>query len=184
MLLLVNNVSSYLDDLKECLNKLGALYTVRKYDELNGNSIKNYDGVILSGRTNNAKELNVSNIQIVKAAYNDDKPLLGICYGAEIIALTFNGSLRRLNERIVGENEINVNEDNMLTNRKSLNVFESHGYYIARLPEEFTCIADSSNCKYEMIEHRKRQIFGTQFHPEVSREGMEILRNFINLTKN
>ncbi|MEE8131988.1 MAG: gamma-glutamyl-gamma-aminobutyrate hydrolase family protein [Nitrososphaerales archaeon] len=184
MLLLVNNDSSYFNDLKECLNKLNAKYVVRKYDELDHHSVSNFDGIILSGRTNIVKAMNVSNIHILKSAYKDDKPLLGICYGAEIAALAFSGSLRRLSNRIMGNNDITLKRENVLTNRKSLNVFESHGYQITRLPEEFVCIADSSSCKYEIIANTKNHIFGTQFHPEVSRDGMEILGNFIQLTKN
>ena len=56
MLLLINNLSSYLDDLRKCLNKLNVNYVVRKYDEHSGQSINNYDGIILSGRTKNARE--------------------------------------------------------------------------------------------------------------------------------
>ncbi len=184
MLLLINNLSSYLDDLRKCLNKLNVNYVVRKYDEHSDQSINNYDGIILSGRTNNAKEMNVFNMKILKSAYKDDKPLLGICYGAEITALAFSGSLQRMNNRIIGYNEIAVKKENVLTDRKSLNVFESHGYHIARLPQEFTCLADSSSAKYEIIAHAKKHIFGTQFHPEVSSDGLEILGNFIHLTKN
>ncbi len=183
MLLLVDNISSYFKDLKECLNKLDAQYVIKKYDELDGHSISNYDGIVLSGRVKSAKEMNVSNMHILRSAYKDDKPLLGVCYGAEIMALAFNGSLQRLSDRIIGDNDITVKKENVLTNKKSLNVFESHGYHIARLPEEFTCVADSSSCKYEIIAHTKKPIFGTQFHPEVSRDGMEILGNFTRLTR-
>jgi GMP synthase (glutamine-hydrolysing) len=183
MLLLVDNVSSYFNDLKECLNKLDTQYTVKRYDELDGRSINNYDGIVLSGRTSSVRAMNVSNIDVLKSAYKDDKPLLGICYGAEIMALAFNGSLQRLSDRIIGDNDIMVKKENVLTNKKTLNVFESHGYHIARLPEEFTCVADSNSCKYEIIAHVKKPIFGTQFHPEVSRDGMEILDNFIRLMR-
>jgi GMP synthase (glutamine-hydrolysing) len=184
MLLLVNNISSYFDDLQECLRKIDSRYVVKRYDELDGFSVSNCDGIILSGRTGVVKEMNISNMQILRSAYREDKPLLGICYGAEITALAFNGSLSRLGERIVGDNEVMIRNHNLLTAKKSLNVFESHGFQIARLPDEFRCIADSRNCKYEMIEHEKKRIFGTQFHPEVSKDGVEILRNFSHLTKN
>ncbi|MFQ5940097.1 MAG: gamma-glutamyl-gamma-aminobutyrate hydrolase family protein [Nitrososphaerales archaeon] len=180
---MVDNVSSFLNDLKECLNKLDMKYVVRKYDELNDHQVSNYDGIILSGRNSSVKPMNVSNMHIVKSAQKDNKPLLGICYGAEITILAFNGSLKRLDNRIVGGNDITVKKENPLTNRKLLNVFESHGYYIATLPKEFTSVAESKSCKYEMITHQRKHIFGTQFHPEVSRDGMDILRNFIQLTK-
>lgn len=180
MLLIVNNVSSYFDDLKKCLDKLDAKYVVKKYDELDSSD---YDGIVLSGRTNSIKSMNVSNMKILRSAYENDVPLLGICYGLEIMALTFNGSLQKLNDRIIGANDVTVKKENMLTDRNSLNVFESHGYCIARLPKEFICLADSNNCKYEIIAHEKKHMYGTQFHPEVSKDGIEIISNFLELTK-
>ncbi|MGH9921859.1 MAG: type 1 glutamine amidotransferase [Nitrososphaerales archaeon] len=183
MLLVVDNSSSYFNDLVRCLNQISAKYEIKKQHELDGCNVNNYDGIILSGRTDNLKSMNVTNMRIVNLAYESDKPLLGICYGAEITALALNGSLRRLNDRIIGEHTINVNKDNSLTDKKQLNVFECHGYYIARLPQEFESIASSSSCNYEIVAHKKKQIFGTQFHPEMSKDGLEILNNFVKLTK-
>lgn len=184
MLLVVDNSSSYFNDLVRCLNNIHAKHEIKKYDELDGYDASNYDGIILSGRMNNFKSMNVANMRLVNFAYKNDKPLLGICYGAEITALALNGSLRRLDSRIIGDHIINVNRNNPLTYKKILDVFESHGYYISRLPEGFAGIADSSNCKYEIIAHDTKQIFGTQFHPEISRDGLEIFSNFVKLTKN
>jgi len=183
MLLVVDNSSSYFNNLVRCLNQINAKHEIRKHSDLDGRDVNNYDGIILSGRTDNLKSMNVANMRLINLAYENDKPLLGICYGAEITALALNGSLRRLNDRIIGDNTINVNKNNSLTDKKTLNVFESHGYYIAHLPQEFEGIADSSNCSYEIAAHSKRQIFGTQFHPEMSKDGLEILSNFVKLTK-
>jgi len=165
------------------MNEISAKHEVKRYDELDSCNVSNYDGIILSGRTNNLKSMNVANIRLVNFAYENDKPLLGICYGAEITALALNGSLRRLSDRIIGDHIISVNKNNVLTDKKTLNVFESHGYYIAHMPQGFTGVADSSNCKYEIIAHDTKQIFGTQFHPEISKDGLEILSNFVKLTK-
>ena len=183
MLLVIDNLSSYFNDLIICVNKISAKHEVKRYDDLDSRNASNYDGIILSGRANNLQSMNVANMRLVNFAYENDKPLLGICYGAEITALAFNGSLLRLGSRIIGDHIISVNRNNLLTGKKTLNVFESHGYYIARLPQGFAGIADSSNCKYEIIAHNTKQIFGAQFHPEVSRDGLEILGNFVKLTK-
>jgi len=182
MLLVVDNSSSYFNNLIRCLNEINAKHEIRKHTDLDGCSVSNYDGIILSGRTDSLKSMNVANIRLVNLANENDKPLLGICYGAEIMTLALNGALRRLNDRIIGDHTINVNKNNSLTDKKTLNVFECHGYYIARLPKEFEGIADSGNCNYEIVRHNKRQIFGTQFHPEMSRDGLEILSNFVRLT--
>jgi len=183
MLLVVDNSSSYFNDLVICLNKVSAKHEIKRYDDLVSCNASNYDGIILSGRTSNLKSMNVANMHLVNFAYENDKPLLGICFGVEIMALALNGSLRRLGSRIIGDHIISVNSNNPLTDKERLNVFESHGYYIARLPQGFVGIADSSNCKYEIIVHNAKQIFGTQFHPEISRDGLEILNNFAKLTK-
>ncbi|MFQ5920489.1 MAG: gamma-glutamyl-gamma-aminobutyrate hydrolase family protein [Nitrososphaerales archaeon] len=187
MLLVIDNLSSYFNDLTNCLKEAGAAHEVRRYDALlDASSLKNYDGIILSGRMKSTARMNVSNMRLVKLAYESDKPMLGICYGAEIIALALNGSLRRMERRMVGEEIVTVRRSNPLTDKKdTLRVFESHGYYIARLPEEFSALADSSSCKHEIIAHNTKQIFGTQFHPEVnvSGDGHGIIDNFVKLTK-
>lgn len=183
MLLVVDNSSSYFNDLVRRMNEISTKHEVKRYDELDSYNISNYDGIILSGRTNNLKSINVANMRLVNFAYENDKPLLGICYGAEITTLALNGSLRRVENRIIGNRIISVNKNSVLTDKKTLDVFECHGYYIARLPRGFTGIADSSSCKYEIIAHDTKPIFGTQFHPEVSKDGLEILNNFVKLTK-
>lgn len=180
MLLVVDNMSSYWSDLIRCIDSIGARHEVRRYDRLDCD-IRDYDGIILSGRANNIKPMNVANMRLVRLAYENSKPLLGICYGAEIMALAFGGSIRRLGDRIAGEQTVNVRATNPLTDKKTLRVLESHGYSIARLPEAFSVIADSGNCEFEMIAHEKQRLFGTQFHPEASRDGLEIIANFAKL---
>ena len=63
----------------------------------------------------------------------------------------------------------------------SIQVFESHGYEISKLPSELVSIAESKNCQYEMIQYRKKPIFGTQFHPEMSKDGNNLIENFCSL---
>lgn len=153
---------------------------------LGGCDLSRYDGIILSGRMKSIRSMNVENMRAVRFAHDNDKPLLGICYGAEIIVLALNGSLLRLERRIIGEEAVTIRKKNPLTDKKTLRVFESHGYYIWRLPEEFSMVADSGSCRYELIAHNRKPIFGTQFHPEVGRvssDGREIIDNFVALTR-
>lgn len=192
MLLVIDNLSSYFDDLARCLEGMGAGYEVKRYDALDSCNPGNYDGIIISGRMKSGGSVNVPNMRLVKFAYENDRPLLGICYGAEILALALNGSLRRLERRVIGEQIVTLRRSNPLSDKKTIHVFESHGYYIARLPEELSVLADSDNCRYEFVGHNTKQIFGTQFHPEVrvsggsgggGDDGLEILSNFVRLTK-
>ncbi len=120
---------------------------------------------------------------MARYCYKNDLPLLGICYGAEIIAQTFGGSLRRMPRSIQGNLEIQPDRPNPITgNKKSISVYESHGLCIARLPEEFDGLASSAYCPFEIFAHRTKKIFGLQFHPEKSgQDGLDVIESFVKL---
>ena len=61
---------------------------------------------------------------------------------------------------------------------KEINVFESHGFEIAKLPDSLISVAESQNCKNEIIQYKGKSIFGTQFHPEMSVDGKELIQKF------
>ncbi len=87
--LVIDNGSPYVKDITSCLDNLSQVYDLKRYDE--ELLLSNYQKVILSGRRKNKKEINSTNSKIIKTCYANETPLLGICYGAEIIALTFGG---------------------------------------------------------------------------------------------
>ncbi|MGB0855656.1 MAG: type 1 glutamine amidotransferase [Nitrosopumilus sp.] len=103
--------------------------------------------------------------------------MLGICYGAEILALTLGGTIRKSPSIQKGYEEINVFGTNLIS-KKPLNVFESHEFEISKLPGVLVQLADSKNCKYEIIQYEKKLIFGTQFHPEMSSDGHDLIEKF------
>lgn len=177
--LIIDNGSPYVKDLALCLDRIGQRHTIKKYDE--ELSLSSYEKVILSGRQKNKKQINAANSKISKICFNDEIPLLGICYGAEIIALTFGGSIRK-SEYIQGLNKISIEKPIRLLKEAYYDVYESHSYVISHLPEDFVCIASSATSKFEILCHSSKKIFGTQFHPEKSGDcGIELIRNFINL---
>ena len=63
----------------------------------------------------------------------------------------------------------------------SLQVFESHGFEISQLPPILISLAESNNCKYEIIQYDKKPIFGTQFHPEMTKDGNDLIEKFCSL---
>jgi GMP synthase (glutamine-hydrolysing) len=182
----VDNLSPFTPNILDCLDKLGAAYICKRFLEVGGSSNdKNnrYDKVILSGRRKNSKENNVINSKIIKYCFGTDIPILGICYGAEIIALTLGGSIYRMSSHVQGTISVTISKPNyLIPDRKSVSVYENHRYCISKLPENFDSIASSQFCKHEVFSHRKKKIFGIQFHPEKSgKDGFILLSNFLTI---
>jgi len=179
MLLVVDNGSTTLHELEEALHKLKVDFIVIRYDK--PISLEEYEGVILTGRSYASDEINRANIKIIKKVSQQRTPLLGICYGAEILAAAHGGSLSRLREKAYGFNTIYVKKTNPLTGSQSvLKVFESHIFNISKLPSGFESLAYSYSCENEIIAHREQKLYGLQFHPECSNaDGLRILANFI-----
>jgi GMP synthase (glutamine-hydrolysing) len=177
--LVVDNGSPYVKDIILCLHKIGGSHTIKKYDE--EFLLTSYEKVILSGRRKNEKQINAVNSKITRTCFNNETPLLGICYGAEIIALTFGGSINK-SGYVQGLNEIKIEKPISLLKEQYCIVYESHSYVVSHLPENFVCVASSASSKHELFCHNYKKIFGTQFHPEKSGEcGIDLIRNFVNL---
>ncbi|MEM2856916.1 MAG: gamma-glutamyl-gamma-aminobutyrate hydrolase family protein [Candidatus Nitrosocaldaceae archaeon] len=173
MILIVNNCSAYIEELCACVKD----YEVKLYNEVNK---LEYDAVILSGRVKNDKNMNLKNINIIKECYRKNIPLLGICYGAEIISLTFGGLIRRLEKKVYGMTNVYL-DDNILIDKKSIEVFENHQYAISKIPYNFRSIGYTPTNNNEIITNGI--IYATQFHPELSKDGRDLINQFINLSK-
>jgi GMP synthase (glutamine-hydrolysing) len=139
------------------------------------------DKVILSGRRANDPKLNAINSQIIKQCLKGDVPLLGICYGAEILALTLGGSIKRMPKAVQENVPITVSRSSPLISDDARPVFyESHKYCVSRLPEGFDSLASSIYCEHEIFSFKR--LFGTQFHPEKSGpDGYNLLSKFVNM---
>jgi len=178
--LVVDNLSPFTPDILACLDKLGVSHIYRKFSEVSESDLAVCDRVILSGRRKNSREINVANSTIIRQCHRSSKPLLGICYGAEIIALTLGGSIRKMSAHVQGTIPVTLAKLNSLTgDKKSISVYESHGYCVAKLPANFQTLASSQYCKYEIFSDAEKKIYGTQFHPEKSgNDGLVLLQNF------
>ncbi|HEX2305880.1 MAG TPA: gamma-glutamyl-gamma-aminobutyrate hydrolase family protein [Nitrososphaeraceae archaeon] len=177
--LVVDNGSPYVKDIILCLDKIEQSHTIKKYDE--EFILSSYEKVILSGRQKYKKQINAVNSRIIRTCFNNEIPLLGICYGAEIIALTFGGSIHKT-DYVQGLNKIKIEKPIKILKESYCNVYESHSYVISHLPENFVCVASSASSKHEIFCHNSKKVFGTQFHPEKSGEcGIGLIRNFVNL---
>ena len=178
MLLLVDNGSVFTKDIANALSNFDVKFALKSFDEISTDEIDNYDSFILSGRRNNDSQMNAKNSKIILHAVNEKKKLLGICYGAEILALALGGTIRK-SSVIRGEQEITSNENSLFDGKKT--VFESHSYEISKLGNSLNRIGESENCKNEIIKHKELSIYGTQFHPEMTKDGQTMIEKFAKL---
>jgi len=135
---------------------------------------------ILSGRRKNNRKMNVINSKIIKHAISEKKSLLGICYGAEILALTLGGTIKKSVKHVSGQETVVVESENKIC-RGEISITESHKYEISQLGSQLHSLASSKSCKFEIVKHKNLNIFGTQFHPEMSSDGQSIIQTFLSI---
>ncbi|HET7148479.1 MAG TPA: gamma-glutamyl-gamma-aminobutyrate hydrolase family protein [Candidatus Nitrosopolaris sp.] len=154
------------------------------HDTRDINSNLHCDRVILSGRRMNSREINIVNSNIIRQCFEKNIPLLGICYGAEILALTLGGTIRKMAMPVQDTISLKVSKSSSLTSadKTTLLVYESHNYCVAKLPEDFESLATSIYCEHEIFSHKQKKLFGTQFHPEKSgADGLNLLSKFLSV---
>ncbi len=112
-------------------------------------------------------------------------PMLGICYGLQVMAHFLGGEVLRAPRREYGRAEITIDDTSDLFHRldEHLTVWMSHGDHLTKLPSDFKVIGHTPNSPIAAIRHEHRPWFGIQFHPEVvhTPKGKEILANFIHI---
>ncbi|MGE5363967.1 MAG: glutamine-hydrolyzing GMP synthase [Bacteroidota bacterium] len=110
-------------------------------------------------------------------------PVLGICYGLQIIAKTLGGVVEPAPNREYGRASMQVSADCALLKdvRAVSDVWMSHGDFLTGIPEGFSVVATSDNSPLCALANENRNIYGLQFHPEVAHteEGKKILHNFL-----
>ena len=180
MLLVVDNGSVYTSSLLDFLYNKKFDFKMKLSSRLELNELDNFDSFILTGRRQNEQKMNRINSQIILHVISEKKKLLGICYGAEILALTLGGTIKKSPSLIKGSETVMVNKKNPLIDG-NLAVFQSHRYEISRLGEKLENLASSQTCKHEVIKHNELNIFGTQFHPEMTRDCKTLVESFVNL---
>ena len=145
---------------------------------------KDTSGIILSGGPLNVYEIN--KVKFNKKILNLGVPILGICFGHQIISKELGGRVKKTKSREFGLVKVKKINKSILTknffNKKGFNnVWMSHSDEVSKLPIGFKTIASSNNSKMAAIENSKKKIFGIQFHPEVThtQNGKKLLKNFV-----
>ncbi|MFH1641008.1 MAG: glutamine-hydrolyzing GMP synthase, partial [Candidatus Omnitrophota bacterium] len=110
-------------------------------------------------------------------------PILGICYGMQLIAENLGGRVKHTKDREFGKTELFIDDNRDLFSRLpgNLTCWASHGDYVTKLPLGFHAIAHTNNSPIAAIANRRLKIFAVQFHPEVTHtdRGNQILANFL-----
>ena len=112
-------------------------------------------------------------------------PILGICYGHQIIGSAFGAPMRDLGQMFRGYENVRVVRDHPLFDSlpPDLVVAESHRQELTKIPDEFQLLAQSKTTKVEAMVHRSKPIYGVQFHPERSSDdhphGRMIIQNLL-----
>jgi len=144
--------------------------------------IKEYapKGIILSGGP--ASVYASDSPKVSEEIFNLGIPILGICYGMQLITYLFGGKVVKAEKHEYGRAELKVlNDEDLFKNLPSkFTVWMSHGDRVLELPKGFEPIAKTENAPYAAIRNRNKKIFGVQFHPEVKHTqfGDKILENF------
>jgi len=149
--------------------------------DLKDYSTRNIKGFVLSGGP--ASVLEPGSPQLEKSFFETDKPILGICYGMQLLARNFGGKLVRSEMREYGPARIELKSFPAIFKgvNKTSQVWMSHGDSIVEMPKDFTVTASPATLLIAAIADEKRKIYGLQFHPEVHHtdEGTRILHNFL-----
>ncbi|MDB0045145.1 glutamine-hydrolyzing GMP synthase [Candidatus Pelagibacter sp.] len=146
----------------------------------------NIAGIILSGGPLNVYEND--KFKFEKKILKLGVPILGICFGHQILSKLLGGKVKKSKYREFGLATINKVSNSILTKNffnknKTSNVWMSHADQVSKMPKNFKVIASTKNSKLTIIENIKDNFYGVQFHPEVTHtnKGKILLHNFVFL---
>ncbi len=168
------------------IRELGVFSELISHKKIKSSKIKsNIKGIILSGGPLNVYQLNndLFDQKILKLGI----PILGICFGHQILSKFNGGKVKQSKHREFGLANIHKKYDSKLIknffNKKTKKVWMSHADQVSMLPKTFKVIASSENSKFAIVESKIAKFFGVQFHPEVTHteNGKKIISNFIFL---
>ena len=137
-------------------------------------------GIIFTGGPNSVYDENSPHID--PEIFNLGIPVLGICYGAQLMAYTLGGKVEHAPSREYGKSDVTYFGGKIFKDVDKQNVcWMSHTDYISVPPAGFEVIAKTETCPVAAMADEKRKFYGVQFHPEVmhTRQGTQILRNFL-----
>ena len=138
-------------------------------------------GIILTGSPYSVNDPDAP--ELIPGLLDLGRPVLGICYGAQLIAKSLGGTVESSSAREYGSTEVRFDTSSPLFRgmRDRSVAWMSHSDHITRLPEKFVATASTSTIPVAAFENDMRSIYGVQFHPEVvhSVQGGKVIENFL-----
>ena len=187
-ILIIDFGSQFTQLIARRIREFGIFSEIISHKKINIDKIikENVRGVILSGGPLNVYENNKFNFD--KKILKLGLPVLGICFGHQILSKELGGRVKRSKNREFGLATITKVSSSILTknffNKKNIsNVWMSHADQVSKMPKNFKIVASTKNSKLTIIENTKNSFYGVQFHPEVThtQKGKILLHNFIFL---
>jgi len=183
MICIIDCGTSSLQKIKRNLTDLDYKFRVIKLDEIENSDFKSFSGIIISGAPTLLTQVNqqeyLDKFNFLKSI---EIPVLGICLGHQIIGL-LNGSKIQAEKMIDKMEQIEIlKENDLFAGIQDFGLFREEHLEFISLPENFTLLAKSESCDNEAMKHKNKNIYGVQFHPEVSDDnGKKLFTNFLKL---
>ncbi|MBQ7668591.1 MAG: glutamine-hydrolyzing GMP synthase [Clostridia bacterium] len=159
------------------------IYSIVKPYTISIEEIKkiNPKGIIFTGGPNSVYLEDAPHVD--KELFNLGIPILGICYGCQLMAYTLGGTVTSNPEkREYGKTKITLEESKIFNGiPKDTTCWMSHTDFVETLPEGFTRIAQTENCPTGAMQNEEKKLYGVQFHPEVNHtpQGKDMIKNFL-----
>ncbi len=186
-ILIVDFGSQFTQLIARRVRELGVFSEIVSHKKIKSKDINNsIKGIILSGGPLNVYQINKYSFD--KKILQHDIPVLGICFGHQILSKLNGGRVKQSKHREFGlANVYKKNNSLLITNffgkTKHKQVWMSHADQVSKLPNNFKVVASSNNSKFAIVENKLKKYYGVQFHPEVTHteNGKKLISNFIFL---
>ena len=186
-ILIIDFGSQFTQLIARRIRELGVFSEIVSHKKIKNKNIDStIKGIILSGGPLNVYQ--IGKYSFDKKIIENNIPVLGICFGHQILSKLNGGKVKQSKHREFGLAKIYKKNDSLLiknffNNKKSKEVWMSHADQVYKLPKNFKVIASTLNSKFAMIENKKKNYYGVQFHPEVTHteNGKKLFSNFIFL---
>ncbi len=171
-ILIIDFGSQFTQLIARRIRELGVFSEIVSHKKIRNKDIDDsIRGIILSGGPLNVYEINKYSFD--KNIIENGIPVLGICFGHQILSKLNGGKVKQSKHREFGLANIFRRKDSFLikglfNNKKLIKVWMSHADQVSKLPKSFDVIASSKNSKFAIVEDKSKKFYGVQFHPEVT----------------